>query len=253
MQVEERPYVLTIAGHDPSGGAGLNADIKAMEAIGVQGLSICTSVTYQTEDTFEGVSWIGKKQIKKQLVPILERYKIDYVKIGIIRDPDVLLWLVRSLKDYHPHIFIIWDPVLSTSTGFRIQQRLKPRAVKAILEYVDLITPNWHEIAVLSKKRDPFKAARHLSKYCSVYLKGGHNEAEKGIDYLWAEGTENAFVPEFVSAYEKHGSGCVFSAALISYLSLAYTLDSACVAAKRYVAEYLDSSEQLLGIHYQML
>jgi hydroxymethylpyrimidine/phosphomethylpyrimidine kinase len=248
-----RPYVLTIAGHDPSGGAGLSADLKTMEAIGVQGLSVCTAFTCQTEHHFEEIFWLSKKKLKKQLTPLLETYPIDFVKIGIIEDLKTLHWLVIHLKEHHPDIFILWDPVIKASTGFTFHKKMSTSSVKQVLEHIDMLTPNWEEISVLSDKRDPMQGAKALSKICPIYLKGGHHDADKGVDYLWMQKVEEAFVPEHVSLHSKHGSGCVFSSALISYLARGYNLASACIAAKLYVGNFLDSTETLLGIHYRDL
>lgn len=247
---KQRPYVLTIAGHDPSGGAGLNADIKTMEAFGVIGLSVCTAITCQTEDSFEEVFWISKKKIKKQLEPLLSRYDVNYVKVGIIEDLDLLLWLVKWMRNYNPDIFILWDPVLKTSTGFPLHKKLSSGLLKKILELIDLITPNWEEIGRLADKRDPIEGAKYLSKFTTVYLKGGHRVDERGVDYLWINKEVQAFTPDMVSALSKHGSGCVFSSALLSGLSLQQSLPEACVSAKKYVEAFLDSSNGLLGIHY---
>lgn len=252
MEIEERPFVLTIGGHDPSGGAGVTADIKTMEAIGVQGLSVCSSLTYQTEDSFEGLEWIDKKGIKKQLRPILERYKVSVAKIGIIENLKVLEWLVTSLKEYDNHMVIIWDPVVKTSTGYRLHKKVSQARLKKVLSHIDIITPNWKEIVELTGKKDAMSAARKLSQYTTVYLKGGHNDENIAVDYLLDDGNEMVLVPEYISGFEKHGSGCVFSSALASYLALSNPIDAACVAAKRYIAEYLDSSESLLGVHYQL-
>lgn len=253
MKTVDRPYVLTIGGHDPSGGAGLTADLKTMESIGVQGMSVCTALTYQTEDHFEGLVWMNKKELKKQLKPIIEQYEFTVVKIGIIENLEVLKWIVQSIKTYQPNIIIIWDPVIKTSSGFQIHDKLSHRFLKSVLKYIDIITPNWNEMIQLIGENDVLKAAAKLSDSTMVYLKGGHNEENIGMDYLFVKGAETGFVPEYVSSQQKHGSGCIFSSALASYLALAYSLDSACVASKRYITEYLDSSDTLLGIHFQSL
>jgi hydroxymethylpyrimidine/phosphomethylpyrimidine kinase len=247
---KQRPYVLTIAGHDPSGGAGLNADIKTMEVFGVFGLSVCSAITCQTEDSFDEVFWVSKKKIKKQLEPLLNRYNINHVKVGIIEDLDLLLWLVKWLKNYNPDIFIIWDPVLKTSTGFPLHKKLPSGLLKKIWELIDMVTPNWEEIGQLSGKRDPMEGAKYLSKFTTVYLKGGHRVDERGVDYLWINKEVQAFTPDKVSALSKHGSGCVFSSALLSALSLQQSLPEACVSAKKYVEAFLHSSNGLLGTHY---
>lgn len=250
---EERPIVLSIGGHDPSGGAGVTADIKTMEAIGVQGMSACSSITFQTEDSFDGLFWLKKKQLKKQLKPILERYQVACVKIGIIENLKVLKWLVKSLKEFDAKIFIIWDPVVKTSTGYTLHKKLSISQLKNTIQYIDLMTPNWNEILQLTQKKDAIRSAQKLSKYTSIYLKGGHNEENIGVDYLFHNGEQMIYLPEYTSQNEKHGSGCVFASALASYIALSQPMDIACVAAKRYVLEYLDSSESLLGIHYQSL
>lgn len=252
MELDERPFVLSVGGHDPSGGAGVTADVKTMEAVGVQGLSVCSALTYQTEDSFEGLEWISKKGIKKQLKPILERYKVSVVKIGIIENLKVLEWLVSSLKEYDSHIIIIWDPVVKTSTGYRLHKNLSSARLKNALKYIDIITPNWKEMTELTGKKDALVTAKKMSHITTVYLKGGHNEENIAVDYLLNDGEEIVFLPDYISAFEKHGSGCVFSSALASYLALSVPIDAACVAAKRYIAEYLDSSESLLGVHYQL-
>ncbi len=253
METIDRPYVLTIGGHDPSGGAGITADLKTMESIGVQGMSVCTSLTFQTEDYFEGLIWVEKKDLKKQLKPILEQYNFSIVKIGIIENLKTLKWIVQSIKTYRPHIVIIWDPVIKTSTGYQLHENLSLHYLKSVLKYIDIITPNWQEMVQLNGEKDIIKAAAKLSKWTMVYLKGGHHETDIGMDYLFVEGAETVFVPEYVSSQQKHGSGCIFSSALASYLALSYSLDSACVASKRYIAEYLDSTDTLLGIHFQSL
>ena len=143
--------------------------------------------------------------------------------------------------------------MIKTSTGYQLHGKLSPHDLKAILKFIDIITPNWHEMAQLIEEKDVLTSARKLSKWTMVYLKGGHHENNIGMDYLFVEGAETEFVPEYVSSQQKHGSGCVFSSALASYLALSYSLDSACVASKRYIAEYLDSTDTLLGIHFQSL
>src|ERR1700729_4382873 len=107
-----RPYVLSIAGFDPSGGAGILADIKTFEAQQTLGLGVCSALTYQTENTFEGVTWVNKDTIIKQLAPLLKAYSIDYVKIGLIENMEVLNSIIDYLLGKNPSMRIIWDPIL---------------------------------------------------------------------------------------------------------------------------------------------
>jgi hydroxymethylpyrimidine/phosphomethylpyrimidine kinase len=244
------PIVLTIAGHDPCGGAGLSADLKVFEAIGLTGMSVCTAITYQNEDTFEDVVWISKKKIKKQLEVLLEKYPIDYVKIGIIEDMDTLVWVVNFIKSYNKKTIILWDPIISASAGFRFHKKMAIKSLQEVFDTISIVTPNWEEMEMLSGKREPREGAKYVSKSCAVYLKGGHNAELPGVDYLWEEKIENAFTPESVSSYSKHGSGCVFSAALLAYLAKNESLVEACSSAKLYVEKFLNSSPGLLGKHY---
>ena len=113
-----RPYVLSIAGFDPSGGAGILADIKTMEALQVQGFGVATSLTYQNENAFLGLHWISLERIIAQLKPLISIYPISVVKIGLIESPTVLQGLLNYLKENLPSVRIVWDPILRASAGF---------------------------------------------------------------------------------------------------------------------------------------
>ena len=94
---KKRPYVLSIAGYDASAGAGVLADVKTFESIGVYGVAVTTCITYQNDNKFAGVHWLSKKKIKNQLYPILEAYKIEYVKIGLIENLGKVLFTEYAL------------------------------------------------------------------------------------------------------------------------------------------------------------
>ena len=113
----ERPYVCTIAGHDPSGGAGLNADLKVFEQHMVYGFSVCTATTVQTDNEFFEINWVDAKIIKNQLLRLVKKFTIKFFKIGIIQSADLLKEVVEIIRFYYPDAKIIWDPILSASAG----------------------------------------------------------------------------------------------------------------------------------------
>lgn len=246
---KEMPFVLSIAGFDPSAGAGVLADIKTFENIGVYGFAASTSITFQNEDNFDGLKWISIKQIKLQLYPILQKHKIEYVKIGLIENFDTLVSIIELLKIYNEKIKIIWDPILRASAGFDFHKKISKKQLKYILKNIFVITPNWNEIQPLSKEDDIIIGAEKIAHHCMVYLKGGHNTETPATDMLFVEDHLEIFHPENITELEKHGTGCVLSSALTAYLALGFELTEACELAKKYTFQFLTSNTTKLGNH----
>ena len=113
-----RPIVLSIAGFDPCGGAGVLADIKTFEQHQCLGMAINTAITNQVEDKFISVNWFSSDEIISQIKTLTEYYKIDFVKIGIVQNINTLNAIVTFLKQQNKNITIVWDTVLASSTGF---------------------------------------------------------------------------------------------------------------------------------------
>ena len=239
-----RPYCLTIAGFDPSGGAGLNADVKVFEALKVQGLSVCTAVTVQTEDQFKQVEWCAQELILEQLRTLLQRYPISYCKIGLIENATVLKAIVSCLREHEQNIRIIWDPILSASAGFDFEHDT-PSLVE-LMSNLYLATPNWPEFEQLFGH--PYDASNEQVYPCAIYLKGGHHPNHPGKDYLVGK-NRATFNPRKGNYHDKHGSGCILSAALTAYLSRGYDLHKAALRAKRYTEKSLASNPSLLAWH----
>ncbi|MTI22061.1 hydroxymethylpyrimidine/phosphomethylpyrimidine kinase [Fulvivirga sp. RKSG066] len=238
-----RPKVLVIGGFDPSAGAGVLADIKAIEEHKVYGLAVNTANTIQNDCRFESVNWLDEKLVLGQLDILLDQYDFKYVKIGLIES----LGLIHKILDKLPEgTRVIWDPVLSASAGFDFNHDLE--AVGELLKRLFLITPNWNEAKKLSGLGG-IEGAKLLTKYCKVYLKGGHNTLDLGRDYL-LEGAESFTLKNKAEKpSEKHGSGCVFASALAANLTLNYPLMLACAEAKHYIGKFLDGTPELLGYH----
>ena len=244
-----RPYVLSIAGYDPSGGAGVLADVKTFEAIGVHGFAVTTCITYQNDQKFDGINWLSKKKIKNQLYPLLDKYKIDHVKIGLIKNLETLSELMELLRSYNKKIHIMWDPVISATSGYTFHKKLSQKYLYHIFQTIDLLTPNWNEIKLLTGEEDAIKAARAIAEYCNVFLKGGHSTETPGTDLLWKNKKLVILKPNVIAKSDKHGTGCVLSAAITAYLALGNTLERSCGLAKEYTYQYLISNETRLGYH----
>ena len=207
-----RPKILTIAGFDPSGGAGILADIKTFEAHRCLGFAVCTANTIQTENEFLAPHWINEEEVIEQLNMLLKQHQFEYVKIGLIPSLTFLKKIISTLNTQHSTPNIIWDPVLSASAGYDFKYDLSE--LKEILKNVYLITPNWEEVKQLSGNADANLGAEELSQFTNVYLKGGHQLENPGKDYVYFEEKKCSFNPKpKKQVHAKHGSGCVLSSA----------------------------------------
>lgn len=244
-----RPYLISIAGFDPTGGAGLLADCKTFEQCGTQGFGICTAITYQNDLEFSAVDWLTFEQIQKQIGILFKRFDCDWMKIGIIESLDTLENVIDFIKILNVKTNIIWDPILVSSSGFAFHEKLDLERIKEIAGKLFLITPNLQEAKQLTHESSSEKAAEKLSHYCKVYLKGGHGEGTFSEDILFESGKKIIFSSLREGCFPKHGSGCVFSAALTAQLANGKNIYESCDWAKKYVTNYLKSSGGLLGIH----
>lgn len=245
-----RPIVLSIAGFDATGGAGVLADIKTFEQHKCLGMAVNTSITNQVEDKFISVKWFTANDIIEHINPLITKYRIDFVKIGIIENLDTLKKIVSFLKTENKSIKIVWDTVLSSSTGFDLIKAIDKVKLTEILSDMYLITPNTLEVRRLSGIENEKNAAIYLSGFVNVLLKGGHSEENKGTDILFQE--KRTFeIKQITSSHllPKHGSGCILSSAITANLALGKSPDEACTRAKQYIETLLNSNTNLLAYH----
>ncbi len=241
------PYCLTIAGFDPSGGAGIVADCKTFEQLKVHGLSVLTSNTIQTEDQFYSYNWVDPSLILNQISILLDRYPIQFIKIGLVKDADTLLLILRLLHSKIESPIIIWDPILSPtySENQNIDERFHLK-LGEILILISILTPNLPEYTTLFGESSPSQIAVKFDVI--IYLKGGHS-IQKGKDYLYNKENQFPFNPSIKTERSKHGTGCIFSSALLSLLSREFPLNKACYRAKNYVEKRIMSNKTLLAYH----
>lgn len=245
----DRPIVLSIAGFDPTGGAGVLTDVKTFEQHQCLGFSVISASTIQSEDEFIAVKWIPLNEIIDQMEPLFSKYSIDFVKIGIIENLEVLSELVKWLKEKNSEIKIIWDPVISSSSGFLLLNDLDAELLKGILSNIYLITPNILEAKLLSKDEDAQEGAKSLSQFCAVYLKGGHSAEALGTDRLFSKGEIHTIEATSSDFIPKHGSGCILSSAILCNLAKENSLEESCKKAKYYIEKILGSNNKLLAYH----
>ena len=246
-----RPFVLSIAGFDPSAGAGVLADIKAFEQHKVYSFAISTANTIQTENTFVSIQWTAIEFVLQSIETLFNSYEIKAVKIGIIPSLEYLKEIVFKIKGLSPKTKIVWDTILKSTTEFNFLKIQNQAHLIEILDQIELITPNYNEILKLGILEDsPEIIIKRLSKNCAILLKGGHHPIELGTDYLHHENQFFKLVPTNEKVYPKHGSGCVLSAAITAQLALGEDLLNACEKAKNYTESFLLSNPTQLGHHY---
>ncbi|WP_294269559.1 hydroxymethylpyrimidine/phosphomethylpyrimidine kinase [uncultured Chryseobacterium sp.] len=240
-----RPFVMTIAGYDPSGGAGVLADIKTMEQLRTSGLAVCTAITVQTESECLDLEWQPMESITRTAELLLKKYPVQTVKIGVVKDAAMLGEILEMIIRINSEIKVIWDPVLKSTSEFAFFDLDTLAQLDKVMDKLCLVTPNWNEYQVLT--------GNHLfqGNICSVLMKGGHRTDRPGTDVLLLHGMEIPLQPSDESRLytPKHGSGCVLSSAIASWLARGEDTETACRKAKLYVEHYLKSNPSLVGYH----
>lgn len=237
---------LSIAGFDPSSGAGITSDIKTFEAHGVYGLGVCTGVTVQNDIKFRYVNWIDKSIIHQQIHILFERFDIDYVKIGLAENLATIKYIITQIKQLNPNACIVWDPILKASVGFDFGHKITSDILHQICQYIHLITPNTEEFQILFGEDLPQNIVKEYT--CNLLLKGGHTEGETVVDSLFMN-QEIYHAKQLRSKRDKHGTGCVLSTTILTHLARGKSLPDACRAAQDYVVRFINSNDSLLGYH----
>ncbi|WP_439184651.1 hydroxymethylpyrimidine/phosphomethylpyrimidine kinase [Carboxylicivirga taeanensis] len=248
--MNERPYVLSIAGFDPCSGAGVTSDIKTFEQHKVYGLGAVTAITYQNESRFEGVKWLSADEVIQQLQPLAERYSPKAIKIGLIESASTLSQVLEWLKKSWPEAFIIWDPIVKASAGFLFHTQLHQSIRPLISEQVHLLTPNIPEYQQLFDTTHPLELAKELKT--AILIKGGHATGDTVRDSLYSyqqEAGTQIQSQKVIGDWQKHGTGCILSAAIAAEIAHGSSLEAACHSAHFYVKKIISSNSTLLGYH----
>lgn len=247
------PNVLTIAGTDPSGGAGVQADLKTFSAHGAYGMSVMTALVAQTTTGVTEVHDVPPEFVTTQLVTLLDDVRVDAVKIGMLSTAGVIHAVVGVLDRYAPP-YVVLDPVMVAKSGDRL---LAADAVSALrtelLPRVDLITPNVPEAADLLERPAIIDSAQMPEQAellaglgpKHVLLKGGHLTGESSVDLLYSDGHAEFLHSERVSTTNDHGTGCTLSAAIAALRPRRPDWPSATREAKEYLTGALRAAQRL--------
>ncbi len=236
--------VLTIAGSDSGGGAGIQADIKAMSANGVFAMSAITAITAQNTEEVTDVFELPVPIIAAQIDAIFDDFEVSAVKTGMLSSADIVKVVAKLLKPQNVANLVV-DPVMVSKSGHPL---LKPDAIEALIkELIPLalvVTPNIHEAQQLSGVEiktlpDARQAAKVILKMgCrNVLIKGGHLLSDKGADVLYDGKFFEVFKGEFINTPHTHGTGCTYASAIAAHVALGKSLGQAVKAAKTYVTE----------------
>ena len=242
--------VLSIAGFDQSSGAGVTADIKTFESCRVYGLGTSSAITFQNQNTYLGTKWLTPGEIIQQCDVLFREFNPAYVKIGLIESFNTLEEVVKYLRTTLPKVRIIWDPILKASAGFQFHNGENLGQLQDILQEIYLITPNTDELKILFGNHTDTANLQALARtlHLNILWKGGHNDGALATDRLITPDRVYSFSVARAK-HGKHGTGCVLSSAIASYLTLGYPLPDACRLGQHYVARFIRSNDTNLGIH----
>jgi hydroxymethylpyrimidine/phosphomethylpyrimidine kinase len=242
-----KPYCLSIAGFDPTAGAGVLADSKTFEMHNVYGMAILTANTLQTDDQFINVQWIDTDIILNQLQVLLKKYDFRVIKIGLVENSDSLCSIIKLAKQLKPNLQIVWDPILKSSSGFDFHSK-KELALEFLEENCTLITPNWEEFTALWGTEVGLLKQKKIST--AILIKGGHRTEKAGCDLLFTNGQYTEIEGASFHGKSKHGTGCVLSAAIAANLTKGESILESCKDGKSYVEKFIFSNNTNLGTHY---
>ncbi|MGC8770484.1 MAG: bifunctional hydroxymethylpyrimidine kinase/phosphomethylpyrimidine kinase [Brevinematia bacterium] len=245
-----KEIVLSIAGSDPSGGAGIEADLKTLTALKVYGLSIISSLTIQnTVGVFEKFN-IQSEIIEKQLAKLIEDIDFNFVKVSMIGDISNIKLFKKFLSDK----FIIFDPVLFSKNGFPlIEEDYLKEVMDEFLPICSYMTPNFYELKRLSGiEEEPLTMARSiLKKYTdlkAILIKGGHID-ERNLTIcdtlLLKNGIVKIFKHSRIKSSNLHGTGCTLASAISAYLAKGCSIEKATSKAIKYLQRVIKKSSTL--------
>ncbi len=243
--------VLTIAGSDCSGGAGIQADIKTISAHKMYGMSVITALTAQNTTGVFGVMDIPAEFVEKQLDAVFSDIRPDAVKIGMVSNAEIINVIAEKLKEYNAEKIVL-DPVMISTSGSRlISDGAAEGLVKRLMPMADIVTPNIPEAEFLSgisiKTRDDMvKAAEKISQrnVSSILVKGGHLEGCSD-DLFFCGGVFKWFNQERIDNPNTHGTGCTLSSAIACGLADKLSSVESIAAAKSYITGALRANLNL--------
>ncbi len=242
------PTVLSVAGSDPTGGAGIQADIRTMAGIGVYGAAAVTCITVQNSRGVQQVVPLAPALVARQVRAVFEDHHVTHVKIGMVGTPAIGRALGDILAEFAGEV--IFDPVLAATTGQQLTDRSGLEVIRrSLLAQTTVLTPNLPELALLAAADktapgDPLAMARDLlarhPRLRAVLVKGGHGTGATLTDYLVRR--QSPLLTRHhrrIDTLNTHGTGCILSSAFAAYHCLGHDDDTAFTASVRYLQRLL--------------
>jgi hydroxymethylpyrimidine/phosphomethylpyrimidine kinase len=246
--LKPKSKILLIAGSDSSGGAGIQADIKTVTALGSYAMTAITAVTSQNTTGVKSIASIKPAEISKQIEFTSKDIRPDAIKIGMLHSVEVINAVLKSLNKIKVKKIIL-DPVMVAKGGTKLIDNNSIDILKAkLIKKVSLITPNIPEAEILTKTRitstdDMAHAARTLIKFGAknVLIKGGHLKSRMMQDIFLNKNEIYTFKNKKINTKNTHGTGCTLSSAIATYYSCGKTLKKSCELAIKYVNHSIGS------------
>lgn len=249
---------LTIAGVDPSGGAGVLADIKTMSALGTYACGVIAALTAQSTQGVTGVMPVPPDFIRLQLKTLFNDVKIDAIKLGMLGESPVIEAVAEELMAYDGHRHCILDPVMVAKGGDQLLPHASiPTLIEALIPQTTMITPNLPEAAILASQSVPettkqmYQLAEKLHKLFKqtderwVLLKGGHLPHNELVDLLF-NGDQMIELPnQRIDTKNTHGTGCTYSAAICALATRDDDIVSATKDAKAYLIKAITRADEM--------
>ena len=257
------PVVLTIAGFDPSGGAGILADVRTILRFGCRPVAAITSLTFQNTEGVFGAIHESAQSVRAQILPVIEESPLDAVKMGMLPTAEIVFemaWLIRNEKLPPPVI----DPVMRSSSGYELMDQEAIEVLRReLIPLARLLTPNIPEAEALAgirieDEQGMRNAAEKLREMGAraVLIKGGHlnqksevgsqkSEERQAIDILDNEGEVTVFRSEWIDTPPVRGTGCMISSAIASLLAQGIALNESVRTAKEFVADAIRHAPRL--------
>jgi hydroxymethylpyrimidine/phosphomethylpyrimidine kinase len=243
---KEYRKVLTIAGSDSGGGAGIQADLKTFSAIGCYGMSVITALTAQNTRGVRGIHALPPGFAVEQIDAVLSDIGADAIKIGMLYSAKLIEAVAAALKRHGAH-HIVLDPVMVAQSGDKLLQDDAVEAIKAdLMPLADVVTPNLPEAVVLTgqtiqSRQDVESAAGALSALGSgsILIKGGHGDDDQSSDLLYlTDGDRPVWLTaERIQTRNNHGTGCTLSSAIAAYLARGHDIEKAVQKAKAFTSQ----------------
>lgn len=248
------PIVLTIAGSDSSGGAGIQADLKTFSALGVYGASVLTALTAQNTQGVSAIHPVPAEFIAAQLDAVFDDLDVKAIKIGMVGSAEAVSAVAEKLRALDG-VSTVLDPVMVATSGAPLLDADAEQALREkLVPLADVITPNLEEAARLLGEKVPASGEGEMQAHAArlmelgpraVLVKGGHGGSEEAVDILREGETVTRLTATRLKTRNTHGTGCTLSSAIAAELAKGAGLEQACASAKRYLTGALAAADDL--------